>query len=68
MKVGDIVMFDDYGRYSKWFFGRFAKVKHYTPIGDDGHAHCRVEWLTPVKYHDQWATISDFPADKFTVC
>jgi len=68
MNIGDIVMFDDYGRYAKWFFGRFARIVHYTPKGADGRPYCRVEWLTPVKYHDQLTTVSDFSADKFTVC
>jgi len=68
MKTGDLVMFTDDGRYAKWFFGKFAEVMHYTPIGCDGKAHCRVKWLDPVKYHDSHTTVSDFSADKFQVC
>ena len=65
MRVGDIVMFVDKGRYAKWFFGQLAEVISYTPVGSDGRPHCRVKWLQPVKYHTQKATISDFSADKF---
>jgi hypothetical protein len=67
MKVGDIVMFVDEGRYARWFFGQLAEVLHYTEVGSDGRAHCRVRWAQPVKYHDGTTTQSDFSADKFQV-
>jgi len=68
MKVGDLVMFSDNGRYAKWFFGRFANVTHCSTPGAVGYAHCRVEWVTPVMYHGRPTTISDFPINKFTIC
>ena len=68
MKAGDLVMFIDDGRYAKWFFGKFAEVVNYTPVGRDGKAHCRVKWVNPVKYYDSHATISDFHAEKFQIC
>ena len=65
MKPGDIVMFIDEGTYAKWFFGQLAQVVNYTPVGSDGKAHCRVQWLNPVPYFDKVTTVSDFSADKF---
>ena len=67
MKINDIVMFVDEGRYAKWFFGQLGIVKHFTKVGLDGKSHCRVEWLTPVPYHGQLSTVSDFAADKFNM-
>ena len=67
MKVGDAVMFTCSGTYAKWFFGQMAIVESYTPCGSDGHAHCRVRWMSPVPYFDKLATVSDFRADKFEV-
>jgi hypothetical protein len=69
MKSGDIVMFVDNGRYAKWFFGQLAEVIHYThpEESDDGKAHCRVRWLQSVNYHGSFASISDFPTDKFEI-
>jgi len=67
MKVGDVVMFTNSGRYARWFFGRLATVENYTHK-KDGRSSCRVRWLEPVKYHDREATVSDFSADMFTVC
>ena len=32
-----------------------------------GEKHVRVKWQTPVKYHDRYATVSDFSASKFTL-
>ena len=66
MKIGDVVMFTDTGTYAKWFYGQLARVVKYSPVGSDGKAHCRVQWLQPVKYFDRIATISDFSADKFS--
>jgi hypothetical protein len=70
MKVGDIVMFIDLGRYARWFFGRLAIIESYTPPhpNDTRSASCRVRWLEPVKYHDSEATISDFSSHMFEVC
>ena len=28
MKVGDVVMFTDQGRYAKWFYGRIGVITH----------------------------------------
>ena len=66
MKVGDLVMFIDEGRYARWFYGQLASVDSCT-YGSDGHLHCRVSWLQPVNYHDRMTTVSDFRADKFKV-
>ena len=68
MKAGDLVMFVDKGRYSRWFFGQFAVIESYTEKGSDGKAHCRVRWLNPVKYFDRFTTLSDFSADCFETC
>ena len=65
MKVGDMVMFTDEGRYAKWFYGQLAEIIHYSPVGSDGKAHCRVRWLQPVEYFGRYAQISDFSVDKF---
>jgi len=66
VKTGDVVMFtDDNCRYARWFLGQVGIVTHYTEIGQDGNSHCRVEWMTPVPYHDSNAKVSDFRADKF---
>jgi len=66
MKVGDLVMFIDEGTYAKWFYGQMAVVKSCS-YSKDGNLHCRVNWLQPVRYHDRFATVSDFGADKFQV-
>jgi hypothetical protein len=70
MKIGDIVMFVDTGRYAKWFFGRLATVESYTPTHSNSTrgASCRVRWLEPVKYHDGFTEVSDFSANQFEVC
>ena len=68
MKVGDLVMFVDEGRYAKWFYGQMGIVESYTEKGSDGKAHCRVSWLQPVKYFNGFSTVSDFTADMFKVC
>ena len=67
MKVGDLVMFTDKGRYAKWFFGQLGEVQS-CGYSSNGKLHCRVKWLQPVKYFDGFATVSDFGADKFEVC
>ena len=59
-EIGDLVMFKPEGRYAKWFGGRLAVIES---LSDNGH--CRVKWLTPVKYYDNWATVSDFGLDRF---
>ena len=64
MKVGDVVMFTDAScTYTKWFFGHIGIVESTS----SGAIHCRVRWMRPVRYHDGYATISDFRADKFQV-
>ena len=69
MKVGDLVMWTGEGRYARWFFGRLATVTRYTSAADaqNDHAHCRVKWVDPVKYHDRYTSVSDFRADNFEV-
>ena len=70
MKVGDIVMFVDEGRYAKWFWGCLGTVVNYTPKGRETgkkRASCRVQWMTPVPYHGRMTSISDFSADSFEV-
>ena len=72
MKVGDLVMFTDKGRYAKWFFGQMAIVESLSAIASTSKpnketVHCRVKWLQPVKYFNKFATISDFSADMFQV-
>ena len=70
MKLGDVVMFTDKGRYAMWFFGRLGTVESYSPAAPNStrSASCRVRWLEPVKYHDSETSFSDFSADKFEVC
>ena len=67
MNIGDLVMFVDEGRYSKYFWGQMGTVENYTPQGRDGNAHCRVRWLQPVPYHGRSTSVSDFRADCFKV-
>tara|TARA_B100000282_G_scaffold283596_1_gene247387 strand:+ start:493 stop:756 length:264 start_codon:yes stop_codon:yes gene_type:complete len=72
MQIGDIVMFSCEGTYAKWFFGQLAVVKNVSVVNDrndpsKSSTHFRVEWLSPVRYFDKYATISDFSADKFTL-
>jgi hypothetical protein len=64
VKIGDVVMFVDEGRYARWFFGQMATVTHCSR-NSSGESHCRVKWMQPVPYHGKVATISDFAADKF---
>jgi len=68
MKIGDLVMFIDEGKYARWFFGQMGIVENYTPTGSDNRSHCRVRWLQPVNYGRSCTTFSDFSADKFEVC
>ena len=67
MNVGNIVMFTDNGRYAKYFFGQIAEVTSSSISKTSGEKHVRVKWQTPVKYHDRYATVSDFSASKFTL-
>lgn len=70
MKVGDVVMFVDEGRYAKWFWGCLATVVRYTPKGRSTgrkRASCRVRWLQPVEYHGRKTPVSDFGAEFFKV-
>jgi hypothetical protein len=67
MNIGDLVMFVDEGRYSKYFFGQIGTVERYTSKGCDGNAHCRVRWIQPVPYHGRNTNMSDFQADCFKV-
>ncbi len=70
MKVGDIVMFTDNGRYSSWFWGQLATVIKHTPkdpATGRTRSSCRVRWFQPVEYHGRKTTISDFGSDCFEV-
>ena len=67
MKIGDVVMFVDEGRYAKYFFGQMATVMKYTHSAYNGKGSCRVRWMQPVPYHGRTTTVSDFAADKFQV-
>ena len=61
MKVGDIVMFTDEGRYAKWFYGRLAVCEASTPEKKS----CRVRWLEPVLYYGKYTSVSDFAWARF---
>ena len=66
MKVGDIVMFVDEGRYAKWFYGKLGEVTNYTAKGKaDGKPHCAVRWIQPVEYHGRFTSKSHFRASCF---
>ena len=67
MRVGDLVRYIDKGTNARWFRGKVGLVTSYIAKGSDGKAHCRVQWLNPVKYHDSWTRTSDFPASRFEV-
>lgn len=67
MRVGDVVMFIDEGRYAKWFYGQLAIVES-ANCSADGKQFCRVRWIQPVKYFNNFTSISDFSADKFQIC
>ena len=67
MKVGDLVMFIDEGRYAKWFFGQMGEVVNYVIRDSDGAAYCRVKWIRPVPYFNSYTGESSFSADKFKV-
>ena len=64
MQVGDLVIFKDQGSYAKWFFGALGTVES---CGRGKGTHCRVRWLTPIKYFESHATVSDFPVNFFEV-
>lgn len=67
MKIGDVVMFTDMGRYAKWFYGRIGAITHISS-SRDGKKHCRVQWITgPVEYHDRLTPYSDFPLSYFEI-
>ena len=67
MKVGDVVMFTDKGRYAQWFYGRVGVITHMS-TSSKGKKHCRVQWITaPVEYHDRMTDYSDFPLEYFEV-
>jgi hypothetical protein len=67
MNIGNIVMFTSNGRYAKYFFGQLAEVVSNSISKTTGKEHVRVKWYLPVKYYDNYTTISDFSADKFTL-
>jgi|TARA_Y100000310_G_scaffold300492_1_gene336205 hypothetical protein len=62
MKVGDIVMFTDKGRYKKWFYGKIGTIT--SAVGGG----VSVQWMYPVAYLDmRRVTTSNFSADYFTL-
>ena len=62
MKVGDLVMFVDEGRYAQWFRGALGIVEAATKD------HLRVRWCHKVTCHGRVGpTISHFKKDKFKV-
>ena len=65
MKVGDVVMFTNRGRYAQWFYGKIAVIEHLTVKAADGRSHCRVKWLNPVEYYGRYTDFSDFPLEYF---
>ena len=68
MRTGDVVIFQNRkSLYAKWFFGKIGFVEDYY-YGFDGHAHCKVRWLTPVKYgsRGEYVKQSKFRANNFT--
>jgi len=67
MKLGDVVMFIDKGRYARWFFGQLGIIISGPSTSKTGEKHIRVEWIQPIPYHDRMATVSDFNACKFEV-
>lgn len=56
MRVGDLVMFIDEGRYAKWFYGKLGIVEK----SAKQTRSCRVRWIRPVKYFNMHTTMSDF--------
>jgi len=63
MKKGDVVMFVDEGRYAEWFYGQLGIVEKAT----EKTRSCRVRWLEPVKYFNNYTSYSDFGWDNFQV-
>ena len=66
MKVGDLVVFMDNGRYAKWFYGQMGVVES-CAYSRKGKLYCSISWLQPVKYFDSMTTNSSFPAEWFEV-
>ena len=66
MKVGDVVMFIDDGRYAKWFWGKLGIAENVV-INSGGEEHCRVKWIEPVKYFDRFASVSSFRTSNFMI-
>jgi phage anti-repressor protein len=63
VKIGDLVQFiDGKGRYSRWFYSQMGEV-----VNVSKNDYCRVKWLSPVRYHDSFAAVSDFKIDKFEI-
>ncbi len=66
MKQGDVVMFKPEGTYAKWFGGKLATIVRCT-YNKKGKLYFRVRWLAPVRYFDEFTSISSFAADKFVL-
>ena len=64
MKVGDVVMFVDEGRYKEYFYGKIGKVAR-SKVNQNGEQYINVLWLHPVKYYDSYTESSSFNANKF---
>ena len=65
-KPGDLVMFTDSGRYSKWFWGKLGTLKSVT-TNSVGVDYCSISWLVPVSYFGKYTTISSFKLSSFEV-
>lgn len=66
MDVGNIVMFKPEGTYAKWFGGQLGTVES-ARYNKKGELYLRVRWMSPVKYHDKYASFSHFAAANFVL-
>ena len=66
MKINDVVMFTNQGRYAKWFYGQIGVITRISK-SKSGEEHCRVQWMQPVPYFEKFSTISDFPLSYFEI-
>ena len=65
MKVGDVVTFvkEDHPNAS-WFLYQIGIVKE---MCWNNSIHCRVEWIQPVPWHDEFVKVSDFKIECYEV-
>ncbi len=64
MKVGDIVMFIDEGRYKEYFYGKIGEVAQ-ARTNKRGIEYINVSWSRPVKYFESYTKNSSFPSASF---